>query len=105
MGEYGIGVRSSLQDAVEAVIETLGLAPCEGTEAVPPNARSHVCLLHGLAVGGMKALARVNFGMDRSMEVAIKLTSRATTPDISEAILCHCSRGLNATEPHMKLCE
>ena len=84
--EYGIGVRSSLQDAVEAVIETLGLAPCEGTEAVPPNARSHVCLLHGLAVGGMKALARVNFGIDRSMEVAIKLTSRATTPDISEAI-------------------
>ena len=33
--EYGIGQRDSLQDAVEAVVETLGLAACEGTEAVP----------------------------------------------------------------------
>jgi len=84
--EYAIGVRESLQDAVEAVIETLGLAPCEGTEAVPPNARSHVCLLHGAAVGNAKALARVNFGIDRNLEVAIKLTVRATTADISEAL-------------------
>jgi len=84
--EYGIGVRDSLQDAVEAVVETLGLAACEGTEAVPPNARSHVCLLHGKAVGGMEALARVNFGIDRNMEVAIKLTVRAANADMSEAL-------------------
>ena len=84
--EYGIGCRDSLQDAVEAVIETLGMAPCEGTEAVPPNARSHVSLLHGRAVGNAKALARVNFGIDRNMEVAIKLTVRASSTDISEAI-------------------
>ena len=84
--EYGIGVRDSLQDAVEAVIQTLGLAACEGTEAVPPNARSHVCLLNGVAVGKMQALARVNFGIDRNMEVAIKLTVRASTADISESI-------------------
>ena len=84
--EYGIGVRDSLQDAVVAVMDTLGLAACEGTEAVPPNARSHVCLLNGLAVGNMKVLARVNFGIDRNMEVAIKLTVRASSADISESI-------------------
>eukprot|EP00958_Prasinococcus_capsulatus_P009772 scaffold950_cov340-Prasinococcus_capsulatus_cf.AAC.5 len=37
----GTGQRDGLQEAVEAVIAILGLQPCEGTEAVPPNARSH----------------------------------------------------------------
>jgi len=84
--QYGIGQRPSLQDAVEAVVEALGLAPCEGTEAVPPNARSHVCLMHGLAVGGGHVLARVNFGMGRDMEVAIKLAVRSAAIETSEAI-------------------
>mmetsp|Transcript_4311 Transcript_4311/g.15129 ORF Transcript_4311/g.15129 Transcript_4311/m.15129 type:complete len:898 (-) Transcript_4311:328-3021(-) len=84
--EYGIGQRDSLQDAVEAVVETLGLAACEGTEAVPPNARSHVCLLHGRTTAGGSALARVNFGMDRNYEVAIKLTVRGESQDVSESL-------------------
>ena len=40
-----------MQEAVEAVIGTLGMQPCEGTEAVPPNARSHTALLAGIFVG------------------------------------------------------
>jgi hypothetical protein len=35
------------QDAVEAVISILGMAACDGTDAVPPNARSHTVLLSG----------------------------------------------------------
>lgn len=49
--EYGLGQRDGLQEAVEAVINTLGMQPCEGTEAVPPNARSHTVLLAGIFVG------------------------------------------------------
>jgi len=37
--DYGLGTRPGLEDAVEAVLATLGMAPCEGTDAVPPNAR------------------------------------------------------------------
>ncbi len=37
--DYGLGQRSGLEEAVEAVIATLGMAPCEGTDVVPPNAR------------------------------------------------------------------
>ena len=37
--DYGLGMRSGLEEAVEAVLTTLGMAPCEGTDAVPPNAR------------------------------------------------------------------
>lgn len=40
-----------LQDAVEAVGRILGMQACEGTDAVPPNARSHTLLLSGTVVG------------------------------------------------------
>ena len=84
--QYGLGQRHGLQEAVEAVMGTLGLAPCEGTEAVPPNARSHVCLMHGMGIDGAHVLVRVNFGIDRNMEVAIKLTVRSGSEEVSEAI-------------------
>jgi hypothetical protein len=35
--------RAGLEEAVEAVLTTLGMAPCEGTDAVPPNARHVPC--------------------------------------------------------------
>ena len=53
--DYGLGQRESLQDAVEAVVGILGMRPCEGTEAVPPNARSHTTLLSGMFVGNVQA--------------------------------------------------
>ena len=43
------------QDAVEAVGRILGMQACEGTDAVPPNARSHTLLLSGTVVGDVQA--------------------------------------------------
>ena len=36
------------------MISILGLKACEGSDAVPPNARSHTVLLSGLLVGGVQ---------------------------------------------------
>lgn len=41
--EYALGVRPNLEDAIDAVVGILGMQPCEGTDAVPPNAR---CVVH-----------------------------------------------------------
>ncbi|WRX18475.1 Coatomer [Theobroma cacao] len=38
--EYGLGPRDSLAEAVNAVINLLGMQPCEGMEVVPSNSRS-----------------------------------------------------------------
>lgn len=43
-----------VQDAVEAVGRILGMQACEGTDAVPPNARSHTLLLSGTVVGDVQ---------------------------------------------------
>jgi coatomer protein complex subunit gamma len=84
--DYGLGQREGLQEAVEAVINILGMQPCEGSEAVPPNARSHTVLLAGLFVGHQQALVRLSFGIDAGNSVAMKLVVRAEAPEISDAV-------------------
>ncbi|KAG2436060.1 hypothetical protein HYH02_011571 [Chlamydomonas schloesseri] len=84
--EYGLGVREGLQEAVEAVIGILGMQPCEGSEAVPPNARSHTALLAGIFVGYQQVLVRMSFGIDAGNNVAMKLVVRAESLELSEAV-------------------
>eukprot|EP00955_Chlamydomonas_euryale_P034968 349934-Chlamydomonas_euryale.AAC.5 len=74
------------QETVEAIVGILGMQPCEGTEAVPPNARSHTVLLAGLFVGGSQVLVRLSFGMDAGGAVAMKLVVRADSTEVSEAV-------------------
>ncbi|KAH7294192.1 hypothetical protein KP509_28G060100 [Ceratopteris richardii] len=84
--EYGLGVKDSLNEAVQAVIEIFGLQPCEGTEVVPSNARSHTCLLAGKFVGDISVLARLSFGIDPQKQVAMKLAVRSEDQYVSDAI-------------------
>ncbi|CAL9107427.1 acidic leucine-rich nuclear phosphoprotein 32-related [Musa troglodytarum] len=84
--EYGLGVKESLAETVSAVIDIVGMQPCEGTEVVPNNSRSHTCLLSGIFIGNVKVLVRVSFGIDGSKQVAMKLAVRSEDPEISEKI-------------------
>mmetsp|Transcript_62 Transcript_62/g.100 ORF Transcript_62/g.100 Transcript_62/m.100 type:complete len:901 (-) Transcript_62:1459-4161(-) len=84
--EYGLGPRDGLQETVETVMSTLGMQPCEGTEAVPPNARSHTVLLAGLFVGYQQVLVRMSFGMDAGGSVTMKLVVRGETGEAAEAV-------------------
>ncbi|WVZ19916.1 hypothetical protein V8G54_007238 [Vigna mungo] len=84
--EYGLGPRESLAEAVNTVINLLGLQPCEGTEEVPPNSRSHTCLLSGVFIGNVKVLVRLSFGLDGPKDVAMKLSVRSEDETVSDAI-------------------
>ncbi|GKV21165.1 hypothetical protein SLEP1_g31170 [Rubroshorea leprosula] len=84
--EYGLGPRENLTEAVNAVISLLGMQPCEGTEVVPSNSRSHTCLLSGVYIGNVKVLVRLQFGIDSQKEVAMKLAVRSDDVAVSEAI-------------------
>jgi coatomer protein complex subunit gamma len=84
--DYGLGTRESLEEAVDAVTQILGMAPCEGSEAVPPNARSHATLLSGTFVGDVRVLVRLNLGIDANQNVAMKLTVRSSDPAVSDLI-------------------
>eukprot|EP00249_Psilotum_nudum_P023804 c28985_g1_i2 orf=144-2834(+) len=84
--EYGLGLKENLSDAVQAVIDILGLQPCEGTELVPSNSRSHTCLLAGRFIGNFQVLVRLSFGIDPQKQVAMKLAVRSEDQYISDAI-------------------
>jgi coatomer protein complex subunit gamma len=84
--DYGLGTRESLEEAVEAVMNIMGMQPCEGTEAVPPNARSHTTLLSGVFVGNVTVLVRLSLGIDAASNVAMKLTVRADEGIVSDLI-------------------
>ncbi|GAQ90422.1 coatomer gamma subunit [Klebsormidium nitens] len=84
--EYGLGPRESLQEAVKAVINTLGMQPVEGTDQVPSNARSHTALLAGTFIGNVPVLARLSFGIDAQKQVAMKLAVRSEDESVSELI-------------------
>ncbi|KAJ7535408.1 hypothetical protein O6H91_12G032000 [Diphasiastrum complanatum] len=84
--EYGLGVRENLQEAVQAVVTILGMQPCEGTEVVASNARSHTSLLAGKFIGDIQVLVRLSFGIDAQKQVAMKLAVRAEDQSVSDAI-------------------
>ena len=62
------------------------MQPCEGTEVIPSNSRSHTCLLSGVYIGNVKVLVRLSFGIDSSKEVAMKLAVRSEDVTVSDAI-------------------
>ncbi|KAI3957525.1 hypothetical protein MKX01_001884 [Papaver californicum] len=84
--EYGLGVRESLAEAVNAVVNILGMQPCEGTEVVPSNSRSHTCLLSGVFIGNVRVLVRLSFGIEGPKQVAMKLAVRSEDQAVCEAI-------------------
>ncbi|XP_034927401.1 coatomer subunit gamma isoform X2 [Populus alba] len=84
--EYGLGPRENLAEAVIAVINLLGMQPCEGTEVVATNSRSHTCLLSGVFLGNVSVLVRLQFGIHGSRDVAMKLAVRSEDEAVRDTI-------------------
>ncbi|KAJ6985517.1 coatomer subunit gamma-like isoform X1 [Populus alba x Populus x berolinensis] len=84
--EYGLGPRENLAEAVIAVINLLGMQPCEGTEVVATNSRSHTCLLSGVFLGNVRVLVRLQFGIHGSRDVAMKLAVRSEDEAVRDTI-------------------
>jgi len=58
----------------------------QGTEEVPPNSRSHTCLLSGVFTGNIKVLVRLSFGLDGPKDIAMKLSVRSEDETVSDTI-------------------
>ncbi|KAI8567152.1 hypothetical protein RHMOL_Rhmol02G0098000 [Rhododendron molle] len=52
----------------DGVDDEYQLEDLEGTEVVPPNSRSHTCLLSGVYMGNLKVLVRLSFDIDGPKE-------------------------------------
>jgi len=88
--KYSLGL-DSLQGAVDAVCDLLGLTPCENSGMVPEDARSHAVNLAGCFLDGTSVLARAGFMLGKSSSVALKIAVRSTNAEANE-LLCGAVR-------------
>ena len=78
-----------MEEAVAAVIDFLGMQPCDGTGAVKPNAGNKPHMLHmsGVFVGGQQVLARAQIAMQgESGGVILKIAVRSEDADVSRMV-------------------
>merc|ERR1711862_415831 len=73
-----------LEDAVTAVIDFLGMSPCDGTGSIKANAggKPHMLHLSGVFVGGTSVLARAQVAMDATgggvvLKIAVRSEDQA----------------------------
>lgn len=76
----------SLQAAVDAIISSLNMAPCDNTGRVEPEVRGHTLLMSGTFLGGQGCLVRALVGMDPTHGCVAKLTCRAKNPAVCEIL-------------------
>jgi len=77
-----------LEDAVSAVIDFLGMQPCDGTAAIKPNSggKPHMLHLSGVFVSGEKVMARGQIAMQGESGVVLKIAVRSDDSDISRMV-------------------
>jgi coatomer protein complex subunit gamma len=76
----------TVAEAVAATIDTLGLAPCEGSGQVKAGGNKHQALLSGVLLGDVRVLARMIVTLDES-GCTLKLAVRAPSKDVAELLM------------------
>lgn len=77
----------SVSDAVTAIFDALGLAPCEGSGNVKAGTNKHAAMLAGVFIGGIKVLARMQVTLDAETGCVLKVAIRAEDKGVSELLM------------------
>jgi len=76
----------SLEAAVEAIINTLNMEPCDKTGKVEPGVRGHTLLMSGTFLGGQMCLVRALVGMDPERGCVAKLSCKAKSAEVCDVV-------------------
>ena len=76
----------SLKNAMDAVIDFLGMEPCEASANPAEGSRTHTVLLAGMFLGGVQVFAIVNLRVDSPKAVGMRLTVRSSDLGISQFV-------------------
>jgi len=84
--KYSLGL-DSLQAAVNAVIELLGMQASEQSGVVPEGARSHAVYLTGVFFGDLPVLARAGVMLSEKHGIALKIGVRSKNPAVTSLLV------------------
>ena len=76
----------TVPEAVTAVLDFLGMAPCDGTGVVKDGSTKHNAYLSGVFLGGVKVLARMAIVIDDAQGCVLKIAVRSEDADISRLV-------------------
>ena len=74
-------------DAVAAIIDALGMQPCEGTATVAPDSAKHMLMLAGNFCGEYKVLARVQIVLDPKNGIVGKIGVRSDDEEVTSIVI------------------
>ncbi len=83
--KYALPYRT-LESTVKGLVDTLNLAPCEGTDRLEPGVQKPTLFLAGNAVGNVPVLAQAILYIHPQRGCMIQLTSRGGTVDAAEMV-------------------
>ena len=76
----------SLSEGVAGVVEFLGMQPCDSTGTVQPRAKSHILLLSGVFLGGVKVLVKSKLSLDDGKEMILQMAVRSEDEEVSQMV-------------------
>lgn len=86
MESFGLSFKN-LTEAMSALLETLGLAACEGTGNVKPGTPKHAAYLAGTFLGGVKVLGRMQLSLEGENNCILKLAIRSEDAGVTQALM------------------
>ena len=76
-----------VEDAVTAVLDFLGMQPCDGTATVKPTGKPHMLHLSGVFVSGQQVLSRAQIALpNESGQCILKIAVRSPDGDVSRMV-------------------
>jgi coatomer protein complex subunit gamma len=76
-----------VEDAVAAVLDFLGMQPCDGTAAVKPTGKPHMLHLSGVFVSGEQVLSRAQIALpNESGQCVLKIAVRSPETEVSRIV-------------------
>jgi coatomer protein complex subunit gamma len=88
--KFGLS-ENKIENAAEAVIDCMGMQPCDGTGVIKPGAKQHMLHLSGTFLGGIKVLARCQIALQGNAASILKMAIRSERHDVSKLISdCIC---------------
>lgn len=89
--QYLLGNFKTLDAGVSGVLAQLGLQPCERSDVVSKGASSHIMLLSGVFIGGIKVLVKSKLSFQAttnttSPQMLLQMAVRSEDPDISQLV-------------------
>ena len=84
--KFGLSEKT-IANAAGAVVECMGMQPCDGTGTIKPGVKQHMFHLSGIFLGGIRILARCQIGISKEGTIVLKMAIRSERGDVSKIML------------------